>query len=226
MSKESNKSPKTKSSFQNAKEFSPLDVLRVSSLEQLRAISDPLRVEILETVSNKALTVKQVADLLKKPPTKLYYHMSALEAAGFVGIVKTGIKSGIVEKYYRAVAESIEVDRRLLNTEIKEEDEAFNILQSSILDSTIKDLRQSHKAGMISKAVNKGKSDNVILSKSVLTMTEKDAIRFVRKFKALVKEFDNPEKKSELNYVCAVAFFPKVSKGRIKGKRQTKQLDI
>lgn len=220
MSKALNKPSAIKSQPQGGNEFSPMDVLRVSSLEQLKTISDPLRLEILETVADKARTVKQVADLLKKPPTKLYYHMSALEAAGFAVVVETRIKSGIVEKYYRAAAESIEVDRRLLNAQTGGKDEAFKILQSSILDSTIEDLKLSWKAGLIAKDQSGSKNDKIILSKSVLAMDEKDAARFVKKFKALVKEFDKPEKTANLNYICAVAFFPKVQKTRGKASHQ------
>lgn len=202
------KSSTTVSPIPGAKEFTPLEVLRVSTLEQLKKISDPLRVEILETVATHALTVKQVAAMLQKPPTKLYYHMAAMEEAGFVVVVETRIKSGIIEKYYRAAAESIEVDRKLLNAAAGSGDEAFEILRSSIIDSTAEELQQSHKAGLIRKS----EKDTLILSKSLMHLSEQNAVKFVRKFKALIKEFDKPAKNVELNYVFAIALFPKAPK--------------
>jgi DNA-binding transcriptional ArsR family regulator len=94
-----------------------IKLMKITTLEQLKAISDPLRVDVLEIITHEALTVKQMAEKLNQPPTKLYYQVSELETAGFVTLVGTRIKSGIIEKYYRTVSESIQVDRTLLNEE-------------------------------------------------------------------------------------------------------------
>ena len=59
--------------------------------------------------------MKQMSEKLNQPPTKLYYHVSELEAAGVVKLVGTRVKSGIIEKYYRIAAQSMQVDRSLLN---------------------------------------------------------------------------------------------------------------
>ncbi len=105
-------------------DFQPAEMLRITTLEQLKAISDPLRMDILEIVADEALTVKQIAEKLNQPATKLYYHVSELEDAGFVKLVGTRVKSGIIEKYYRIAAESMHVDRSLLNA-----DEALTVKQ-------------------------------------------------------------------------------------------------
>ena len=223
MSKTKDGSSATSLTTRDEKDFTPQEVLRVTSLEQLKTISDPLRVKILESVATKAYTVKQVAGLLDKPSTKLYYHMAALETAGFVVVVETRIKSGIIEKYYRAAAESISVDRRLLNLKAGEEDEVFKMLQSSVLDSTIDELKQSHKAGLIRKSPKEDKDDALLLSKSLLSMSEKDAAKFVKKFKALVAEFDKPQKTGDLNYVCALVFFPKVVRSGTKPNKERRR---
>ena len=44
----------------------------IADLETLRAISDPLRVQVLELLESQALTVKQVAEKLGLAPSKLY----------------------------------------------------------------------------------------------------------------------------------------------------------
>src|SRR5258705_10917118 len=93
--------------------FQPRATLRVTTLQQLKVLSDPLRVDMLEMILYEAHTVKQIATILGLPPTKLYYHMSALEAAGFARVVQTQVKSGIIEKYYRRAARTFLVDPRL-----------------------------------------------------------------------------------------------------------------
>src|SRR5258707_12858325 len=75
--------------------FQPRASLRVTTLQQLKTLSDPLRVDMLEGLLYEARTVKQIATLLGVPPTKLYYHMNALAAAGFARVVQTQVKSGI-----------------------------------------------------------------------------------------------------------------------------------
>jgi predicted transcriptional regulator len=42
---------------------------QISDLETLRAVADPLRVQILELLEGKALTVKQVAEKLGLAPS-------------------------------------------------------------------------------------------------------------------------------------------------------------
>lgn len=88
-------------------------VYRIRDLEQLRALSDPLRLRILEAFAHGARTTKQVAGSLGEKPTKLYHHVDALEAAGLVRLVETRPKRGTLEKYYEAVARVFEADAGL-----------------------------------------------------------------------------------------------------------------
>jgi hypothetical protein len=51
------------------------DVYALESLDQLRAIADPLRVRILEAVETRAMTAKQLADHLDEAAPKVHYHV-------------------------------------------------------------------------------------------------------------------------------------------------------
>jgi DNA-binding transcriptional ArsR family regulator len=74
------------------------------TLDELRALSDPLRLMLFRLLREQERTVKELCDLLGDSSTRLYYHVGELERVGLVRLVRTEAKSGIVQKYYRAVA--------------------------------------------------------------------------------------------------------------------------
>ncbi|HEU5367176.1 MAG TPA: helix-turn-helix domain-containing protein [Ktedonobacterales bacterium] len=83
------------------------ETYNLETLEQLRAAADPLRVRIVAHLSRQAMTVTQLAGVLGEVPAKLHYHVRELEKVGLLKLVETREKGGILEKYYRAVAKTI-----------------------------------------------------------------------------------------------------------------------
>jgi predicted transcriptional regulator len=90
-------------------------IFTVTTLEQLKALTDPLRQELLDRFSNEPMTTKQVANVLGQKPHKLYHHVEVLEQAGLIRLVRTQQNRGTVEKYYEAVARRFTVDHKLLS---------------------------------------------------------------------------------------------------------------
>ena len=87
-----------------------LAIKTLDDLEQLKALSDPLRLRILEALCGAPRTTKQVADHLGEKPTRLYHHVDALEAAGLIQLVHTRPKRGTLEKYFQSVARQFRAD--------------------------------------------------------------------------------------------------------------------
>lgn len=79
----------------------PPDV-ELAGLEQVRALSHPLRLRLLELFAARARTTKQAAGALAQPPTRLYHHVAVLERAGLVRLRETRPNRGTIEKYYEA----------------------------------------------------------------------------------------------------------------------------
>ena len=92
------------------------EVYELETLEQLRAIADELRTRIVEALIHRAMTVTQVGEMLGQAPAKIHYHVRELERVGLIRLVATREKSGILEKYYRAVAKSFTGTKTLLST--------------------------------------------------------------------------------------------------------------
>src|SRR5215207_1521313 len=85
---------------------------RIKDLETLRALSDPLRVQIVELLAED-LTVKQVAERLGLAPSKLYYHFTTLEKLGLIEVAETRMVANMVEKLYRSSIDTLDVDPSL-----------------------------------------------------------------------------------------------------------------
>lgn len=81
-----------------------------AGLEQVRALSHPLRLRLLELFALEPRTTKQAADLLGEAPTRLYHHVAALEQAGLIRLRETRPSRGATEKYFEAVAHRYETE--------------------------------------------------------------------------------------------------------------------
>ncbi len=190
-------------------DYQPSEIFRITTLEQLKAISDPLRLDIIELLSHEPLTVKQIAGKLNQPATRLYYHVGELESAGFVTLVGTRVKSGIIEKYYRAVAEGIQVDRSLLHGGSMEE--SLGLIISTVFDTTIADLTRSFRAGQLTPDGEETDSGQkrMIVTHDLCRVRRKDIPVFIKRFQALLKEMNAKGEGEDLvTYGCTIAFYP------------------
>ena len=85
-----------------------------NGLEQVRALSHPLRLRLLELFAHEPRTTKQAAEVLGEPPTRLYHHVAALERAGLIRLRETRQNRGTTEKYYEVVKPLQPVGREVL----------------------------------------------------------------------------------------------------------------
>ena len=103
--------------------FVPMPEMRIANAETLRAISDPTRMRILETMVQRQdppWSVKELAAALGVPPTRLYHHVEQLLAHDLVRPVERRVVSGIIETRYRVAALSFQLDRRLFAADADE----------------------------------------------------------------------------------------------------------
>jgi DNA-binding transcriptional ArsR family regulator len=129
-------------------------VYEINSLEQLRAMADQLRLSILQRLLGRAMTVTQLGDALGIAPAKAHYHVRELERVGLLRLVHTREKGGILEKYYRAVAEDFQVPRSLLSSAPTDEALAalgkiFSLASREFLAAAERDLRAGGLGGEV-----------------------------------------------------------------------------
>jgi DNA-binding transcriptional ArsR family regulator len=97
-------------------------VRQIESVEELRALADPLRLAILAALDPQGpdaelpvMSVKELAQRLDEPQTKLYRHVKQLEATGLIHVAATRVVSGIVEQRYQASQRSLRLSRALVS---------------------------------------------------------------------------------------------------------------
>lgn len=91
------------------------DVYEIDSLEQVRLLSDPLKLKLLQLFAMEPRSTREAADELGEGITKLYRHVDALHEAGLLEIVDEVRKRGTVERRFGAVARRFEVDQDLFS---------------------------------------------------------------------------------------------------------------
>lgn len=88
---------------------------KIKNLEQIRLLSDPLKLQLIQAFAEDAKTTKQVAAELGESVTKLYRHVDALFDAELIEISGEKQKRGTVERTFRAVAHRFEADHALFS---------------------------------------------------------------------------------------------------------------
>jgi DNA-binding transcriptional ArsR family regulator len=80
------------------------DTIELTTAEQVRAISDPLRTTILGLLHERAATVTELAGAVKRPKSTVAHHVNVLAAAGLLRVVRTRRVRAIDERYYGRTA--------------------------------------------------------------------------------------------------------------------------
>lgn len=91
------------------------DVLIMNDLNQLKAVSDPFRVQLLYHLGAEAMTGQQLAEKMDLSRSKIHYHLQELEKNGIIEVVRREEKNGILQKFYRPVAKAIIPSEDLLS---------------------------------------------------------------------------------------------------------------
>ena len=186
----------------------------IKDLETLRAVSDPLRIQIVELLTNQNLTVKQVAEKLGLAPSKLYYHFGALEKLGMIEVAETRMVSNMIEKVYQSNADQLDVDPSLLKFSREGDNESFGILISSTIDATREDIIRSLQARQFQ--LDQGaaeQSRRFIINRVVSRIPEQRVAEFQERLVHLIQEFESEDegavRKSNLQpYALTVALYP------------------
>ena len=115
------------------------EVYKIRDLEQVRLLSDPLKLRLLQAFAESAKTTKQTAAELGESVTKLYRHVDALHDVGLLEVVEEKQKRGTIERTFRAVAQRFEADHSLFSDAESNEGtdvarEMLRVSEAEILD--------------------------------------------------------------------------------------------
>jgi DNA-binding transcriptional ArsR family regulator len=80
------------------------DTIELTTAEQVRAISDPLRTTLLGLLHERAATVTELATAVKRPKSTVAHHVKVLADAGILRVVRTRRVRAIEERFYGRAA--------------------------------------------------------------------------------------------------------------------------
>jgi predicted ArsR family transcriptional regulator len=119
------------------------EVFKISNLEQIRLLSDPFKLSIMQEFAEGERTTGEVAKALKQPITKLYRHVDALHAAGLLEITQEKQKRGTVERHFQAVGKRFEADHALFADEADEDSGAIRDMLRASEDEIVNAIKSS-----------------------------------------------------------------------------------
>ena len=93
------------------KEHAIQDIYYLENIEQLEAISDPIRYRMYFIMMDGPRTGAQLARALGISRARAHYHLNILKEVGLVTFYGEGISHGITEKYYQPIAEYLDFSR-------------------------------------------------------------------------------------------------------------------
>lgn len=190
--------------------FEPQTEVVIRDVETLRALSDQLRLNLLELLAKAPQTAKELAVMLNLPGNKLYYHLNMLEERGLVRVVRTRVVSGIIEKTYRATAHTAKIDRHLFAPKAENDAQEVELLMGRMFDAVRNDFQASFRIGLLSATPPLPNFNKIGRANARLTHAQFEQI--YQQLSALMEAFNTqPPDDSAVQYELFFALFPTVA---------------
>jgi DNA-binding transcriptional ArsR family regulator len=167
----------------------PEEIHIITSVETLKIVADPLRLQILALLRDQPRVAKEIAQAIGAPLKKLYYHLGLLEEHGLIRVTDSRVVSGIIEKQYRVTAYRLSVDRNLLSPHAPGDPGGLDVFLSLVLDHAQAEIRRSVRAGLINIDALATERQGLALGRHWVMMSPERAAAYSERLKALDKEF-------------------------------------
>jgi len=163
----------------------------INTFEELKCISDQLRMKISMLLIEREMTATEIGKHLNIPKAKIFYHLKELEKYGMVKINRTEVKGSNVYKYYVATHNGFKVNPQLLNEYRDEVSDSTKDMVTSQINRTIDVLNQY---GLIM-------DDEQLISKTVQAKWSQNQFdTFKQKLDALIDEVDQQSNNKNKSY--------------------------
>jgi DNA-binding transcriptional ArsR family regulator len=86
----------------------------IDDIRVLEVLNNSTRLRILRHLAEPH-SVKELAEWMEAPPTRLYYHLNLLEDVGVVRVVETRKVAAMIEKVYQTTARSFRPSKALMS---------------------------------------------------------------------------------------------------------------
>jgi len=153
--------------------------------------------------------VRDVANALSVPPTRLYYHFNLLEEAGMITVVETRKVGAMVQKVYQSRARGFRPSQQLSKGG-HEPHELAKIATGVVFDGARADAEEALIGHF--QRIRDGESDDLrdgVLGRSVAFFTREEAVVFADRLRKFIEqEFDAHDQAEGSEYGLTYVFFP------------------
>jgi DNA-binding transcriptional ArsR family regulator len=119
-----------------------LDEVVIDDIDTLEQLVSPVRLRILFHLRTPR-SVRELADDMSVPVTRLYYHIGILLDAGVITVVEVRKRSAQLERVYRIVGRSIRPSRTIVESSAVDARRFAEVAAGLVLDSTRAELTES-----------------------------------------------------------------------------------
>jgi DNA-binding transcriptional ArsR family regulator len=185
-----------------------IEFRHIDDAATMKAFADPLRMKIMRVLEKhvhtdpRIMTVKQIAEELGEPTTKLYRHIKQLLAVDLIQVAELRLVGGIVEQRYRVAQKALGINPsrpEMRETLMSEEmfgvfgaaiDEFFELYESA--------LRSGRTYLRPQDSLDNPPHVRPVGAIADFRVPREKAVEFAERFHALVKEFTGqPDKHAE-----------------------------
>ncbi|MEU8227623.1 winged helix-turn-helix domain-containing protein [Kribbella sp. NPDC048915] len=168
------------------------DTLELTTAEQVRAISDPLRTTILQLLHERAATVSELATAVGRPKSTVAHHVKVLSDAGILQVVRTRKVRAIEERFYGRAARMffVGLGRQGKDGQLPHD---FNDFEVAAEES-----KPAYDAGRMRSFIRHAR------------IPEERAAEFWQQVDALIHRFDQLPRAGDTTYGFAVGLYPMV----------------
>ena len=162
----------------------------LTTAEEVRAISDPLRTTLLGLLHERAATVTELAAAVKRPKSTVAHHVNVLATAGILKVVRTRRVRAIEERYYGRAARMFYVGlgRQRDGVDLPPD---FNDFEVAARESV-----GAYDAGQLRAFIRHAR------------ISEDQAAQFWERIDEVIHEFDKLSRSGDTTYGFAVGLYP------------------
>jgi DNA-binding transcriptional ArsR family regulator len=164
------------------------DTIELTSPEQVRAISDPLRTTILGLLHERAATVTELATAVKRPKSTVAHHVKVLTDAGILRVVRTRKVRAIEERFYGRAARMFYYGLGRGDDRLPAD---FNDFEVAAGES-----KAAYEAGQIRSFIRHAR------------IPDERAAEFWRRVQPIVHEFDQLARAGDTTYGFTIGLYP------------------
>lgn len=167
------------------------ETIELTTAEQVKAISDPLRTSLLQLLHERAATVTELAAAVKRPKSTVAHHVNVLADAGLLRVVRTRRVRAIDERYYGRAARMFFVGLGRATAEGGELPQDFNDFEVAAKESVA-----AYDAGQLRSFIRHAR------------IPEDRAREFWQRVEQVIHEFDKLPRSGDTAYGFTVGLYP------------------